>query len=83
MKHGIWLGYEKKRKRSESDDVPQTSKFARSMSMDVKPVTATMNKSVIRTQSEMNISLNKSQSELSEQHKKVSFSKKFLFSTCK
>ncbi|XP_050293672.1 uncharacterized protein LOC126734174 [Anthonomus grandis grandis] len=69
FKRGLNFGYEKKRKRSESDDVP-ASKFPRSMSMDVKPSTSVGNRSICRTQSELNISGNKGQNELSEQHKK-------------
>ncbi|XP_066249064.1 uncharacterized protein mi isoform X2 [Euwallacea similis] len=63
------FGFEKKRKRSESDEMGHPSKFARSMSMDVKPASASISKPMPRTQSELNISLNK-QNELSEQHKK-------------
>jgi len=63
FKHALKYGFEKKRKRSESDDI-RPSKMPRSMSMDVRPGTSENNRSFTRTQSELNISLNRSQSQL-------------------
>ncbi|CAG9764813.1 unnamed protein product [Ceutorhynchus assimilis] len=67
------FGMERKRKRSESDDLPG-AKVNRSMSMDRRPSTSTsdLNESLSRTQSDWNVSLNRSQShlELTEIHKR-------------
>ncbi|KAL1487996.1 hypothetical protein ABEB36_015376 [Hypothenemus hampei] len=65
------FNFEKKRKRSESDDA-QPTKFFRSMSMHVKPVSSSDKLNFVsRSQSELNISVNKNQQfELNDQIKK-------------
>ncbi|XP_060525055.1 uncharacterized protein LOC132701272 [Cylas formicarius] len=62
---------DRKRKRGDSEDV-QPSKFSRSMSVDLKSAVSNMNKSFTRTRSDMDILLNRSQSqaELSDIQKK-------------
>ncbi|XP_076268398.1 cyclin E-interacting protein minus [Rhynchophorus ferrugineus] len=69
FKQALRFGFDKKRKRSDSDDM-HPSKFPRSMSMDTKMLTARneSGKSIGRTQSEMNVS--RGAYDLTDAHKK-------------